>query len=1318
MERRRGIVDAPPELRNNETPEYDEEGLQDLVDLSVEQVSAGESRVLNNADTRLTSLSEIVGEQRAESILAEHGFADRIKVLKDKIINLSRHAQERISTLPEESIESKNVLPPEDLPIPESETSESHQTNTLDQYAEGYHANILEAARDHIWLARLKLKGIENPERVMDFMHYVEEKVTERQNRQVTVKTSDIEIEQAKYEKRGYQASIDSNSGNKTTLNLSREVPVHFNMHHAKAVSELVGSKGDPVEFFEQLKSSFGYKVSYYNIVCETEQIKAYLDNHEAVIPLLEKLKTMTDYVDIPQSDILLRPGTTNWFIKLAKDAAENNALNEVSLGNIAEVSRMVGQPIELQRLKGWLDIIGDQQSMALLQSAYQLSDKRYFSSAYLYDYVKGNIEQFKNAGNIADVASLIEEGFDPKGFGLNNLCEHYMSSEFIGKLNENIKQLKENPALKKYLVDLSAMLGVKPSLEPELFADLQSRFLKNTPEESIASFMQEQEFKDFLSRLKEAGYKPSMKNMLDERNGVSSLYNSERFRQLMAKDRAIELAKHLNFFDKLNSPEEMLDDMRIIDHLAYTPDSLENLQRLENNFSTHWDITSFHHNNPLLIKLRDKAFTSKIDDPAIIRVAGLISGEQIKYTLKGEEFVQLIELADQDFADKLADPEIQRFFKEMSAQYRLAQMKSLCEVSPQIRGTIEVLAKEFNHYPKFVDQDKIGNLDILSQLSQNPGALEIARVLKEEGISTDPVYHFDSIRTLQEKNLSGIITQLKGFDLMQDWIFRHADLMPIATMETKLPDFLNEAIEAADKGAIRDRQMIRGELVGILIKGKQYGILAEIGTEDEETSESTERNIEKLQSFVDAHSVSGKGQTIATLIAMREYKEGENFPKMLEQTSKRIEEYEQLLENHSPHNIPEGLRASIGMEYEITKHTAEGYAESHDNHSLGTDMRSVSNFANLGRGTDAVFEIATKPVDNPYLMLLEMQLLQDLEFIDFNFSKEGYEQGARGYHMTIGGEYGINASKNANFLQNMLVVSGWGGINAGKEVARLSKGRKSNCRERDSHNTTRVFNNTKSAVEFRALSLDSWEPFERTVETSYYGAIAIQAFEKHISVKDPEMLVDVLDQSSSAEQFYELLEERGLIVEKTENPVTKQIIFEWISLQGEAMRDVADHNENFLQNERYGYQDDRGRWIDAQDFGGASNAERFSSMAGGEQELKDYTARTHINVDELFSEVTPELANKLTAITNLFVKSTQESGGDTVNASSILDTTKIGRSVEEAGQRYKRQSFFDTKGKTREGYYYVQGGSEKMLLHQAQVRLLRFNGAMKKIIS
>ena len=660
----------------------------------------------------------------------------------------------------------------------------------------------------------------------------------------------------------------------------------------------------------------------------------------------------------------------------------------------------------------------------------------------------------------------------------------------------------------------------------------------------------------------------------------------------------------------------------------------------------------------------------------------------------------------------ELSDPETTNFIKEVNAYATPDLIKALTNTEPASRPVIIRLVKEFYYSPTCFD-GSLNDIGKIRELSKRPEILDTVMILHKHDIHFNPLESLERIKTIIDKNLLEVFIQCKISSEVQDWIIKNPDLVKIDSKE-KISGYFSEMLKYYEGKPIRDRQMIRGELVGILFQEKKYGALAEMGGVSAEVEES----VEKVKQFIEKYKVSGKGMTVATLLLMREYREGEDFATLLSKVEKRLTDYERLLERQSFQNIPQGLRASIGMEYEITNSTASGYSEVADGHYLSNDMKKVANFANVGQGKDAVFEIATKPTDNPYLMLLEMQLLQDLEFIDLNFKRPGYELGSRGYHLTIGGERGIDVNRNSNFLQNMLVMSGWGGVNAGRKVDRLSSGRSLNIRQRNSHDTKVVFENTKPAVEFRSLSLDAWEPFERSVETAYNGAVAVQAIARHapkldvnnknfgdLTVEDPE-------------QFYKLLTEKNLIHEPINNTRTKQIIFEWARLQRGILGDLADHNTNFLQNEMYGIEDDSGNWIDAQDSGGASNKNRFIAMAGTEKDLVTYAEKTQIESEALFFEAQADFANKLTAITNLFIKSTEESGGDAVNASSILDTTKVGRVIEDGDPQSKYMSFFDTHGKTREGYYYVQGGSEKMIIHKAQMRLLEFNKRMQDIIS
>jgi hypothetical protein len=67
------------------------------------------------------------------------------------------------------------------------------------------------------------------------------------------------------------------------------------------------------------------------------------------------------------------------------------------------------------------------------------------------------------------------------------------------------------------------------------------------------------------------------------------------------------------------------------------------------------------------------------------------------------------------------------------------------------------------------------------------------------------------------------------------------------------------------------------------------------------------------------------------------------------------------------------------------------------------------------------------------------------------------------------------------------------------------------------------------------------------------------------------------------------------------------------------------------------------------------------------------------------------------------------------VNAKAALDTMKL---PEYAGiiDGTAQKSMFDT-GELRDGYYYVQGASEEMITHKAQILLNVFNKNMQKLL-
>jgi hypothetical protein len=83
------------------TPEYDEAGLEKLVDSAYEGVDSGAAETISRADKKITAGAESFGldKQTGDSILASGGFGERINALKASIATLAANAKAKIANL-------------------------------------------------------------------------------------------------------------------------------------------------------------------------------------------------------------------------------------------------------------------------------------------------------------------------------------------------------------------------------------------------------------------------------------------------------------------------------------------------------------------------------------------------------------------------------------------------------------------------------------------------------------------------------------------------------------------------------------------------------------------------------------------------------------------------------------------------------------------------------------------------------------------------------------------------------------------------------------------------------------------------------------------------------------------------------------------------------------------------------------------------------------------------------------------------------------------------------------------------------------------
>jgi len=485
--------------------------------------------------------------------------------------------------------------------------------------------------------------------------------------------------------------------------------------------------------------------------------------------------------------------------------------------------------------------------------------------------------------------------------------------------------------------------------------------------------------------------------------------------------------------------------------------------------------------------------------------------------------------------------------------------------------------------------------------------------------------------------------------------------------------------------------------------------------------------NLRDISLFMDKYSQESKGRSIAVMLFAREYLPDRPLPEVIDKVAHNLRKYEQIIEKYSYQNIPSGLRASIGMEYEITSSTDKGYQQLTGQSSLRTDISRLTQAARIGSGKDAVYEIATRPTDNPYLMLLEMKLLHDIEYIDFNFNRSpDYSKGARGFHLTIGGEKGIGVSQQSSFLQNAILAASWGGVQAGETGHKVNGGRGVSLRNRSAgdNNNVAFFDKPSNSVELRSLSLDKQETLQRAVVSAFHGAIAIQAFEKCF----PEGSLKVL-------AWLDNEEGRRLVADRlsAQDQEVSKVANLWIDLINNISNSVKDHNSSFIERETMGYMDKHDIWIDAADFGGEYNQKRFQEIIANLDttlSLEEYAHTTNISNEEMFNSFSLGLSDKLTKINNLYLKpgtvsyddnkvATSVFKGDNTNAIAMLQTTKLDDdSLEFYNDEFLEKTVFDVAGEQRRGYYSLQGGSKLMLTHAVQRALLNFNYQMEQLVN
>jgi len=343
---------------------------------------------------------------------------------------------------------------------------------------------------------------------------------------------------------------------------------------------------------------------------------------------------------------------------------------------------------------------------------------------------------------------------------------------------------------------------------------------------------------------------------------------------------------------------------------------------------------------------------------------------------------------------------------------------------------------------------------------------------------------------------------------------------------------------------------------------------------------------------FVDSVWWINKWYTILVLTIekmVRDWVDSNNFSNIL---CKKIRKYKKIFDIYPENKIPEWLKISVWMEFEITNSYAEWYNESTWNDYLET-VNKIIEISKWWRGCDWVIEFATKPSTNPMVALLEIHLLQELNLLDINDMEKlsldnyGIDYKSRiwtWYHLNIWSDSDIfDDDENINFIQNLCSllprswISNWwyineinyyGDLNIKYSYQNLfpkysSTKDSENSEEHDDDNCT-------TYIEFRTYSVDDVELFEKNVLFNCYAVMWNQA-QNLVSNVTNNNIVGLQNDNSIRNQddLMKFLENNNLFNDN-QNLKSKKIAVEFIYMQLCVLRAINYYNHNFIDDELF----------------------------------------------------------------------------------------------------------------------------------------------------
>ena len=487
-------------------------------------------------------------------------------------------------------------------------------------------------------------------------------------------------------------------------------------------------------------------------------------------------------------------------------------------------------------------------------------------------------------------------------------------------------------------------------------------------------------------------------------------------------------------------------------------------------------------------------------------------------------------------------------------------------------------------------------------------------------------------------------------------------------------------------------------EVFNLLLKDEKYDIFDELV--------NNQVNIwDAFKEFIEDHNISDKWRTILTLMIASEINrsfqifsnwevENKDVKTMLLKVFEKLKRYKSVIDRYK--NAP--IKTSIGLEYEVTQSIARGYRQLTKS-DYKNDIEILSEYSWIAEGNDAVHEIATKPTNNPYLLILEMKLLQDLDFVDLNFTKQDYERWARGIHVTVSWEDGIRLEAATNFIQNILIWWNIWGVNSWEQISVLNP--HGNIRQKEDLDKIFGMQYSHIWVEYRSFNIDKAELLERLILSVFNLNMANQSIMKR------SILVGYVmeEADGSLWQLSWFRDEDALRIWELMLKAFKLLFDDIEEL-------ILDHNHNFLENEAERSFEDMINDNMDENARKRQNMSRFKSVVLNDWGLGNYISDIHIDDRRFMNwQIQVDIVNKFIKLNNLFTKK------DSTNALSMLYTTREPDGELMISREHAETTVFDKLDRwleEREGYNVIQWASEKMLTQAIQKRILKFNKDMR----